>query len=209
MDVQKVVDRILDFSLDETDADNELSLRVLSDVNEVYKALQHIISDVATADYMQTETIAITNGVGVCSNQLRTFTVYDTSNNKFLEEADILSLEQCDPSLSTTGSPSHYYITGGTTMNTYPLNNTSLRFRFYPLVNELLLDTVSADIRIPEHLHEVLVKGGMYLMGVREQGFHDRLDRGEKLRNWMSEESTVGAYLDLRNRKVRRVAYHD
>ena len=55
MNVQQIVDRILDCSLDETDADNTLETRVLSDVQEVYNELQHSISDVATADYMQTD----------------------------------------------------------------------------------------------------------------------------------------------------------
>lgn len=209
MNVQQIVDRILDFSLDETDADNQLESRVLSDVNEVYKALQHEISDVATADYMLTETVNITNGVGTCSPQIRTFSVYDNSGNRFLTETDILELEQDCPSLSDTGAPTKYYITGNTTLNTYPLNNTTVRFRYYPEVNELLLTSTEDEIRAPKHMHQVLVDGGNYLMALREQGFHDRLDRGEKLRAWMESQSLVTAYLNNRNRAPRRVAYHD
>lgn len=209
MDVQQIVDRILDFSLDETDADNVLETRVLSDVNEVYKSLQHEISDVATADYMLTETVTITGGVGTCSPQLRTFSVYDNGDNRFLTETDILTLEQDSPSLDNTGAPTQFYITGGTTMNTYPLNDTTVRFRYYPEVNELLLTSTESEILAPKHLHQTLVDGGIYLMALREQGFHDRLDRGEKLQTWMASNSLVAAYLNNRNRAPRRVAYHD
>lgn len=209
MDVQTIVDRILDFSLDETDADNVLETRVLADVQEVYNELQHITSDTATADYMQTETVTITDGAGPCSNQLRTFSVLDNTTERFLETTDILTLEQRSPSLDETGDPFCYYITGGTTLNTYPVNSTTVRFRFYPTVNTLTIDSLEAEIRIPPHLQQVLVDGGIYLMALREQGFHDRLDRGEKLSTWMLKESSVAAYLNLRNRAPRRVAYHD
>lgn len=209
MNVQAIVDRILDFGLDETDADNELEARVLGDVNEVYNLLQNLISTVAFADYGQTETVAVTNGVGTVTDQLRAMSVVDVTGNRMLKKTDFLTLEEEDLQMTTTGAPTQYYITGGTTINTYPINSTSIRFSFYPQPNVLLLADAESVIRAPVHLHDVLVQGGNYLTSLREQGFHDRLDRGEKLRNWMNTNGFVSGYLMNRNRKTRRVKYYD
>lgn len=210
MNVQQIVDRILEFGLDETDADNDLETRVLNDVNEVYNQLQNLISTMATPDYMETDTpVVITSGSGTVSAHLRNFSVYDIDGTRFLDETDLLSLEQDDPALVTTGAPTQYYITGGTSINTYPINSTTLRFRFYPAVTALVLTGAESTIKCPIHLHNVLVEGGNYLTSLREQGFHDRLDRGEKLRNWLNSQALVTGYLSNRHHKTLRVAYND
>lgn len=209
MTPQEIVDRILDFSLDETDADNNLETRVLQDVQVIYNEVQQKMSDIATADDMVTTTIAVTDGLGTIPEHLRVHSVFDTTNSRFLATTDVLSLEQEDPELATTGAPNKYYVTNKTEFNTYPLDTHSARVRYMPVVNTLSLTDDATAIRIPVQFHNVLVDGGVYLMAVREQGFHDRLDRGEKFRNYQTSLGELLAYTNNRNRKDRKVAYHD
>jgi len=209
MNVQQIVDRILEFGLDETDADNSLETRILNDVNEVYKQVQNKLAPIAFNEYGVTEDVTVTSGVGTVTDHLYSYTVFDKTNKRFLDKTTVLHLEEEDPELITTGSPNVFYITGLTTINTYPIASQTLRFRYYPLVNELLITDLEGSIRVPVHLHNVLVEGGNYLTSLREQGFHDRLDRGEKLRNWLDSQAMLTGYILNKSNIPKRVKYHD
>lgn len=210
MTPQEIVDRIADFALDEVDADNDLETRILNDVNEIYRDLQ---KKIATRDrsgrYAQTENVTITSGSGTVSSHVHIFSVYDSTNDRLLEESDVATIEQLDPSLDEENTPREWYVTGNTSLNVYPIGDITARVRFYPTPNTLALTDAESDIRIPAIYHDVLVKGGKYLMSIREQGFHDARDRREKELAYRLAEKELLTYLSSNNASPNRVMYHD
>jgi len=209
MNVQQIVDRVLDFALDETNADNNLENRVLGDVQEAYAEIQGLIAPITVSDYLIKEDVVITSGVGTISPNLYVQSVIDKTAPRKLGKTDVISLEERDLLLTNIGSPSFYFLQDNTVLNTYPRNNTTAQVRSFPLVNQLALADDESVIRVPPHLHQALVAGGIYYMAVREQGFHDRLDRGEKKQEWLSRKNKISEYYLTNNRKPLRVQHND
>lgn len=207
--VQQIVDRIADFALDEVDSDNDLEQRILNDVNDIYNRVFTAMSKNDFGRYTESESVTITSGTGTNTANIRVLSVYDVDNNRILEKTDVFDLEKEYPALDKTGNPCYYYLDGNTTINTYPINDTTLRVRYFPKVNTLAIDDAESAIKIPTEYHDVLELGGIWLMAIREQGFHDRLDRREKENAYMKRLKKLISYVRNESGEPKRVPYDD
>ena len=61
----------------------------------------------------------------------------DTTNQRNIGFTDRRTLIESYPDLSLAGAPDYAYITGGTTINTYPTDGSVLSVRYFRLVNDL------------------------------------------------------------------------
>ena len=85
--------------------------------------------------------------------------VIDTTEEKKLHPLDRRNLTDDYPNLSTTGTAIYYYLTGGSTLNVYPLNTTdSLFVRYWKTPSRL---SGTAVPLIPERFHSLIIDGAV------------------------------------------------
>ena len=211
MTPQEIVNRILDFGLDEVDADNALEARVLGDVNQAYVRVLRAMSDRDITRNSVSTSVVVSSGSVTIPEHMRIFSVQDTTNNRTLEVIDVAELESIttNADLTATGAPTYAYVEGGTTLKVFQVEDVNLTIRYYPVPNVLTLASLEADIRIPSFFHEVLVFLGIYYTGLREQGFHDQLDRRERLALFDLTQNQLLAYLTNLDTRPKRVKYND
>jgi hypothetical protein len=115
--------------------------------------------------------IAISNGSGTLTARPYAVTmVKDTGNNSNpLNATTLPELEEKAPALDATGNPDRYYLTGETTINTYPKNTTTVSVRYVPAAGTLTSDSVEADIKIPPEFHDLLVWGTLVYLAYDER----------------------------------------
>lgn len=210
MNVQEIVDRVVEFSLDEVDGETLLSNRVLADLNAVYKEVLLAGADNDLDNLDDDDFILVNGSIALTEDVLQIASVRDLSNRgKLLTKTDILKLEEQYPLLDDTGNPHYWYLTKGAVLNCYPKNNTSVRVRYFAKPEELTLSSVEADIRIPVLHHQVLVDGCIYYMKNREQGFHNELDRREAYQKYKLGITDYLMSVEARARRNRTTAYYD
>lgn len=134
--------------------------RLMRYMNLLYKEIYRKTAKNYPTLLLTNETVTITGGVGTLSAApLKLERVKDTANNRILKATTLLRLEECCPALANTGMPSWYYITGGTVLNTYPLNSTSVLTRSVPAPGVLTTASAESDIKIPPQFHDLMVWG--------------------------------------------------
>jgi len=117
------------------------------------------------------ETVTITNGAGTLSNiPFRVEFVKDTGNsNNPLTVTTLLDLEEENPALDATGSPSKYYFTSAKGIATYPVNSTAVKVRYVPSSVALTVTDAETAIKLPVEFHDVLVWGALFWMAYDER----------------------------------------
>lgn len=92
-------------------------------------------------------------------SDLRTISrVIDTTNKYKLRPMDVRNITDEDTDLTTTGTPSYYYVTSGTVVNVYPANTTnSITVNYWKVPTELSGD--DDTLVVPARFHHVIVDG--------------------------------------------------
>ena len=100
---------------------------------------------------------ATTSGAApLAVSDLRTIeTVIDSTTKTRLSPLDRRHILETDYQLSTTGSPTHYYLTSGTTVAVYPANTTdTIAVRYWKVPTILTTGTTPV---IPTRFHNLIV----------------------------------------------------
>lgn len=213
MDVATIVDRVIEYSLDEDEGDNVLKNKALADVQEIYEEVLAELAAIEDQFNLSSVSTTLSSGSYSIGDHIDIIQVLDVTNDRVLQESDEVYIRSQDPDLSETGTPRYWYLQDNV-LKVYPSEDINVYIQYYPAANDLALDTANhleADIRIPPLFHEVLVLGGIYKMSVREQGFHDARDRGEKLREYREKKQELLTYSYNKNRSIqrRRSVYSD
>lgn len=94
-------------------------------------------------------------------SDLRTVSrVIDSTNKYKLRPMDVRNITDDDTDLTTTGTPTYYYITAGTTVNVYPANTTdTISVSYWKTPTDLSDD--SDTPLVPATWHQVIVDGAV------------------------------------------------
>ena len=208
MNVEDIILRIAEISLDEDLPDLETKGRILNFVNLVHDEIHERTAELNSAELSTTQTLAIVSGTGTMSPvPYKILSVYDETNKKMLPLTTIEDLEAKDNELSTTGSPSEYYILGND-MNTYPMSNQSLRVRYVPDKVDFTLSTLAADIPLPAVFHSIYIHGGLVYLYTDEKDFRSSIEIREAKDNYKASLTHLVQYLS-NNRKPSKSNYMD
>ena len=162
----------------------------MSDTRQGYLINRSYQEMAGAADYPWLE--ATSTGVAPLSiTDLRTIeSVVDTTAQVRLAPLDRRHIMESDYTLTTTGTPSWYYLTTGSTVAVYPANTTdSLSVRYWKIPTDL---TGSVEPGFPARFHHLIVDGAVYYAyldsdnfeaasGTREHWMLGRRDMDEQL----------------------------
>lgn len=145
--------------------------RVEAYFNMAYRDIYEKVAERYPAFVQATQDVVVTAGVGTMATQpLHILSVRDTNNNfAKLTPTDVLAVEECDPSMSGTGSPNEFYVNGFSELNSHPLNDTTLRVRYTPNAAVLTNDSAEGDIKLQPTHHDVLTWATLKLMAYDER----------------------------------------
>jgi hypothetical protein len=117
------------------------------------------------------ETVSITSGAGTMTvTPFSVSFVKDSENeNRELEVTTLPELEEQYPALDDTGAPNRYYFTSSTTINTYPVNSTTLKVRYVPSAATLTTSSTEADIKVPAEFHDIFIWGTLMYLNFDER----------------------------------------
>ena len=144
--------------------------RVMGYMNHVYNEVYRRTAKIYPTLLLTSENVTMVSGAGTLSAAPHTIEhVKNTSNNKLLEPVNLLELEDMNSDLSATGSPSYYYMTGTTAINSYPADNATLKVRYIPQSSTLETTTPESGIKIPPMYHDILIWGTLVYLGYDER----------------------------------------
>ena len=90
------------------------------------------------------------------------------STNTFLTYCEIENLLECGYDLTTTGTPSYWYIHDGY-IRFYPVPSADTAYKYYYIRTAAALVTTSSTPQIPTHWHKMLTKFGAYRFWQKEE----------------------------------------
>jgi len=177
MNVSQLIDRTLQFALDEDDATTNLREKVLEDINQAYK---YVLGRIANRNLdWNVDTVVLSNVTAQddLPANIKLYSVYDITNGRKLIARTLAQLEEQFPTMTDTSAARYYYLSDNASkINLMPIGSTgiSIRVRYYAAPNELVDGGAESTIKLPPMHDEVLVSGAKWFMAQRENGFHDQ-----------------------------------
>lgn len=176
MDVSTIITRMAQLSLDEdtVESGSDKESRLLGYINLGYRKVLQEIGSMYTTNDITSQSVVVTSGSGTISTPFtKIVKVVDTDNETVLTLGEIDDIIEIDPKLANTGSPTHYYITSGNTLNTYPKDSITATVWYIPQVADLTITSTSSDIKIPFAYQDILVEAGLQYLYVDERDLTD------------------------------------
>lgn len=134
--------------------------------------------------------------------------VYDTTNNRKLDVKSIEDLEEDNPALDSTGTPTYYYLDGGA-IHVYPQQEVGLKIRYIPVLSSITASTEESAIPYPKAYHDVLVAGARYFMSINESAFSDQAERADAKEEYSQRLGQLKKYYKNNGRSAPKTAYQD
>jgi hypothetical protein len=185
-----------------TDEDKTIYLKYLNVAhNELYSLIT--LWGSAKSTYFPVD---IVNGQGVLPNDvMRIARAVDVEHKQVLDVEDIARLEEVDPLLEATGTPTCYYIQEPY-IHTYPATTHTLQLRYFKFPNELTISTAETDIPYPAPYHHVLVDGALYYLLQAEGGFKAIPKIREAAIRWQTGKTALISYYGSNDAPLRVVS---
>lgn len=170
--VNEMITYVAGQSLNDDQPDTALQQRILRYINRAYKDTYAALAQYLENTQHTTQSVSVTSGAGTLSPApFKIISVVDTTNKKVLEPRSVRDLEMEYPALDDTGDPSYYYISGETTINTYPAGTQTLRVRYVPEPSSLVIGGAESTISIPPRYHDIIENRALYFMSIDERDF--------------------------------------
>lgn len=199
-----LVTNIIRMSINENAPDTQLETIALSFLNDAYRDVYLVISEV-NQNFLATEqTVLLDNTTGqgtLAPVPHRILRVYNAATRNQLSATswdyvtDIL-----DPLMAARGSPDYYFVKDRTQLCVWPWQSTGTNeviVRYIPSVNTLTLTGTETDIKFPPEFHSVLQWGAMKYMGLFERGFTSVELMGFAARAYQEGLTNLKNYLSL------------
>jgi hypothetical protein len=167
----------------------------LSDTRQGYFLNRSYQEMAGSADYPWLESTA-SGAAPLAITDLRTIeSVVDSTAANRLSPLDRRNIMENDDTLATTGTPSVYYLTTGTTVAVYPTSTNTLSVRYWKAPTDLT--SASDSPGFPARFHHLIVDGATYFAYLDSDNFeaagsvYDFWLRGRKD---MDEQLLVGQH---------------
>lgn len=205
MNVTEIINRIATISLNEDSPDADIQTRLVRYINDAYFEVYRETAKMYKNRLLTSEAVTITNGAGTISvTPFSWETVKDTVGKQILKPSDIEEIDEIDIEIDDTGNPTRYYITTGTTVNTHPINSTTILVRYIPEATVLSVSSTEADIKISVMFQEILVWGAIFMMFLDERDTRTELEIQVAQAKFDDKLTRLKSHLDNQpKRKVR------
>jgi len=210
MNVDSIISRIAKLSSDEDSPDLESQQRILDYVNLAHFEIYQRTAVLNSNRLGTTEDLTQTAGSSTISAEpFKVLSVVDLDEERLLEERHIEDIEQDYPMIDDIGSPDYFYLSGTTTLNTYPLNNADVRIRYIPMPTELALGGAESTIPYPSPYHRALIMGGLYYMYQDERDFRTVQEISVAKNDFKESINEIAQHLSQNARKPVQTKYVD
>lgn len=210
MDVDALISRVAFLSSDEDNPDSEAKTRILNYINLAHFEVYERTAVVNSNRLGTTEDLTQTAGSSTISAEpFKILSVADLDQEVMLKERHIEDIEYEYPMVDKIGSPSYFYTTGTTTINTYPLDNANIRVRYIPMPTELVVGGAESTIPYPSPYHIVLINGALYYMYQDERDFRTVQEIGVAKNDFRDSINNLKQHLSMNARKPIRTKYVD
>lgn len=209
MNVAEIIELIARISFNDDNPSTDDRERILSYVNladrEIYKA----VAQIGSAFLSKSTTLTLTSGaVDLPTDFFKTLRAIDVTNNRVLDAEEIESLEEDDPALSASGSPSKYYLDGGQ-IKVYPTEDIDFKLRYTPARTTLVDNDDELQIKYPDEHTPTLFQKALYYMFFDERDIRTALEIAESVRIGNDGLHDLINYYKNESRKPTRVVGTD
>lgn len=205
MNVNAMINRISNISMNEDVPDSETQARIVRYINDTYSEVYREIAKLYKNRLLTSETVEVVDGVGTLSAAPFAYgVVKDIDGSLILTATDIEHIDEIDVDGTGMGTPTRYFITHDTTLNTHPKNTTSVLVRVIPEAQVLSSASTEADIMIPVMFHEILIWGALFMMFLDERDTRTELEIRAAKSEYVTKLSRLKGYLaNQPKRKIR------
>jgi len=170
--IAEMIDKVAKLGVNEDNPDATLRAIYLGYIQSTYNELYGEVAKSFPSMLLATQSVTLSSGAGTLTTKpFIVVNVYNTDEgSKPLEPTDYNTLRTLYPSLSNTGFPSYFYMSGFGTIKAYPTDGSTLSVDYIPNPTTLVDGTTTEDdLIIPVPYQEVLVWGALRLISIDER----------------------------------------